>query len=118
MDSLNAGGPQSKVVEAEAVSEAKQAAMRVATAKPRGLSEEDCERVLRFADEHEGGEDPLPPVFFKRLLEHGLHRGLRDGASQPVPGSAKCAAEFLWSISDTCSTRPRRLRPQPSANSA
>ena len=66
MDSLNAGGLQSKVLEAEA--EAKQAAIRVFTAKPRDLPVEDCERVLRFAAEHEGGEDPLPPVFFKRLL--------------------------------------------------
>ena len=98
MDSLNAGCPQSKVLEAEAVSEAKQAAIRVATAKPRDLSEEDCERLLRFAVEREGDEDPLPPVFFKRLLEHGLHRGLRGGASQPVPGSARAPPGLLENI--------------------
>ena len=98
MGSLNAGGLQSKVLEAEAVCEAKQAAIRVFTAKPRDLPVEDCERVLRFAAEHEGGEDPLPPVFFMRLLEHGLHRGLRDGASQPVPGSASVPPSFLENL--------------------
>ena len=70
-----------------------------------------------FAVEHEGDEDTLPPVFFKRLLEHSLHRGLRGYASQPVPGSASVLPSF-WRISDTCSTRPRRLRPQPSTVSA
>ena len=113
MDSLNTGGPQSKVLEAEAVTEAKQAAIRVATAKPRDLLVDDFELVLRFVVEHEGDEDPLPPVFFRRLFEDSLHRGLRGGASQPVPGSASVPPSF-WRISDTCSTRPRRLRPQPS----
>ena len=40
----------------------------------------------------------MPPVFFKRLLEHGLHRGLRGGASQPVPGSASVPPSFLENI--------------------
>ena len=97
-DSLNAGGPQYKVLEAEAVSEAKQAAIRVALAKPRDLSVEDCERLLRFAVEHLGDEDPLPPVFFKRLLEHVLHCGLWGGASQPAPGSASVATSFLENL--------------------
>ena len=117
MDSQNLGGPQSKLLEAEAVLEATSAANRVATAKPRDLSLEDCERLLRFAVEHEGDEDPLPPVFFRRLFEDSLHRGLRGGASQPVPGRASELPSF-WRISDPCSTRPRRLPPQPSTVSA